>query len=57
VSTTIKTEHAGAKNGGGYWGERAEAKQLSKRKRRETDKREAQVEGDGERVSASVLAE
>jgi hypothetical protein len=35
----IKTEHAGAKNGGGAWMTRAEAKQASKRRRRETDKR------------------
>lgn len=30
----IKTEHNGAKNGGGYWGRRAEAKKVSKRLRR-----------------------
>jgi hypothetical protein len=29
-----KTEHAGAKNGGGHWGKRQEAKALSKRIRR-----------------------
>jgi len=29
-----KTEHAGAKNGGGYWGKRAEAKRRCKRLRR-----------------------
>ena len=29
-----KTEHAGAKNGGGYWGKRHQAKILSKRIRR-----------------------
>jgi hypothetical protein len=29
-----KTEHAGAKNGGGYWGKRYEAKALSKKIRR-----------------------
>jgi hypothetical protein len=29
-----KTEHAGAKNGGGYWGKRHEAKMLSKKIRR-----------------------
>jgi len=30
----IKTEHNGAKNGGGYWGLRKDAKKLSKRLRR-----------------------
>jgi len=29
-----KTEHAGAKNGGGYWGKRHEAKTLSNKIRR-----------------------
>ena len=29
-----KTEHAGAKNGGGYWGKRAEAKRRCKQLRR-----------------------
>lgn len=33
----IKTEHAGAKNGGGYWGLRIEAKQVSKKLRRRKD--------------------
>tara|TARA_R100000152_G_C6707883_1_gene136068 strand:+ start:690 stop:875 length:186 start_codon:yes stop_codon:yes gene_type:complete len=30
----IKTEHNGAKNGGGYWGTRKEAKKFSSRIRR-----------------------
>lgn len=30
----LKTEHAGAKNGGGYYGKRVEAKAMSRRKRR-----------------------
>lgn len=34
-----KTEHAGAKNGGGYWGKRHEAKTLSKRIRRAESRR------------------
>ena len=34
----IRTEHAGAKNGGGYWGTREEAKRGSKRARRATGK-------------------
>jgi len=34
----IKTEHAGAKNGGGFWGHREDAKQQSKRIRRAADR-------------------
>ena len=34
-----KTEHNGAKNGGGYWGKRHEAKMLSKRIRRQHSRR------------------
>ena len=34
---TIKTEHAGAKNSGGYWGKRVEAKRRSKKARRGED--------------------
>ena len=37
----MKTEHTGAKNGGGYWGTRAAAKQISKKRRRFIDKRYA----------------
>lgn len=33
----IKPEHAGAKNGGGAWMTRAEAKQTAKRRRRQVD--------------------
>lgn len=33
----LKTEHGGAKNGGGYWGTRQEAKELSRKKRRVDD--------------------
>ena len=40
----MKTEHAGAKNGGGHWGTRAEAKKISKRHRREKAKEEIQKE-------------
>jgi hypothetical protein len=29
-----KSEHTGAKNGGGHWGHRAEAKQVSRKQRR-----------------------
>jgi hypothetical protein len=35
---TARTEHAGAKNGGGYWGPRAEAKAQSKKVRRLYDR-------------------
>lgn len=34
----LKTEHNGAKNGGGYWGKRAVAKQISKKARRASNK-------------------
>jgi len=43
----IKTEHVGAKNRGGAWMTRFEAKQAAKRKRRQVDKRVA-VERVGE---------
>jgi hypothetical protein len=36
----IKTEHTGAKNGGGYWGLRVEAKAESRVKRRHDDRAE-----------------
>ncbi len=36
-----KTEHAGAKNGGGFWGRRAEAKSRSKKRRRRLDRMES----------------
>ncbi len=36
-----KTEHNGAKNGGGYRGKRADAKRISNRKRREDGKSDA----------------
>jgi hypothetical protein len=38
MSKATRTEHAGAKNGGGYWGPRAEAKKRSKKVRRERSK-------------------
>ena len=34
----IRTEHAGAKNGGGYWGKRAEEKRRCRRLRRKEDR-------------------
>lgn len=42
-----KTEHAGAKNGGGSWGRRAWVKWVSRRLRRAKD-RECRREWDGE---------
>ena len=35
-----KTEHAGAKNGGGHWGGREEAKSISKKARRINNKKD-----------------
>jgi len=44
ANSVKKTEHAGAKNGGGgYWGLRAEAKHWSNRARRSADRRESQA--------------
>lgn len=34
----IKTEHGGAKNGGGYYGPRSDAKRVSRGLRRKADK-------------------
>lgn len=34
LMASIKTEHSGAKNGGGFWGTRSIAKKVSKRLRR-----------------------
>jgi len=39
MSKATKTEHNGAKNGGGYWGPRAIAKQHSKKRRRWVEKK------------------
>jgi len=36
----IKTEHTGAKNGGGYWGKRADAKERCSSLRRLNSRRE-----------------
>jgi hypothetical protein len=44
MSRIRKTEHAGAKNGGGHWGTREEAKTLSKKLRRSTGKNTIQKE-------------
>jgi hypothetical protein len=38
-----KTDHAGAKNGGGDWGTRAEAKQQSARLRRRSERLASKV--------------
>lgn len=34
-----RTEHAGGKNGGGYWGHRVDAKRDSRKRRRVDDRR------------------
>lgn len=36
---TTRTEHSGGKNGGGYYGRRVEAKNVSRKIRRSIDKR------------------
>ena len=38
MNRRLKTEHTGAKNGGGSWRPRKEAKSLSKKVHRENDK-------------------
>lgn len=38
----VKSEHAGAKHGKGYWGRKADAKQASRRARRSGDRGVAQ---------------
>jgi hypothetical protein len=44
ANSVKKTEHAGAKNGGGgYWGLRVDAKHWSNRARRSSDRRESQA--------------
>lgn len=43
----IKTEHAGAKNGGGAWMKRADAKQAARRQRRQIDKQIGQLIPEG----------
>lgn len=44
MAKKLKTEHAGAKNGGGHWGKRVEAKTLSKRTRRANSKQIVKTE-------------
>lgn len=46
MAKRIKTDHVGAKNGGGYWGKRGDAKKLSKKLRRAHDKTVAAGDGD-----------
>ena len=41
---SIRTEHAGGKNGGGFWGKRVDAKHVSNRVRRSNDRVEANAE-------------
>lgn len=42
----VKSEHSGAKNGGGFWGTREEAKTISKSLRRNNDKEEVKEQLD-----------
>ena len=42
MGNPVKTEHNGAKNGGGYWGKRNFAKWISNRKRRVDQRRQEQ---------------
>lgn len=39
----LRTEHAGAKNGGGFWGKRQDAKDLSRMKRRSDGRLEVKI--------------
>ena len=50
------TEHAGAKNGGGVWMTRAEAKQTAKRQRRQADQAEALREEAGKPEDCWAMA-
>ena len=54
-----KTEHAGAKNGGGHWGSRSEAKSGAKQRRRQESKRiiSNAVKTESEAVTKSARAE
>lgn len=56
----IKTEHCGAKNGGGYWGTREEAKAISKKVRRIRGKRQIANElawfGSGDKAISYLAA-
>lgn len=49
----LKTEHAGAKNGGGAWTTRAEAKRASNRGRRVEDQR---VTRDQDEIDEAITA-
>ena len=50
----LKTEHSGAKNGGGYWGHRADAKRDSSRRRRQNDHAEVRAFWDDESLQGSL---
>lgn len=52
----IRTEHAGAKNGHGYWGRRVEAKELSQKERRRVDNRLVESEIRALDFEGNVLA-
>lgn len=55
----IKIEHAGAKGSGrksGFWGKRADAKQVSKKLRREDGKREIWEDDESGEMEAEIRA-
>lgn len=49
----VKTDHAGAKNGGGAWMTRTEAKESARRKRRQADSVLRRMTEDEERAGLS----
>ncbi len=53
--SSLKTEHAGAKNGGGYFGRRAQAKAESRAKRRHDDKAQVRA-GEADTAEESSAA-
>ncbi len=57
MTTDKKTEHAGAKNGGGHWGTREEAKALSKKARRINNKKDIkqEISGLNDRTKKSLI--
>jgi hypothetical protein len=50
----LKTEHAGGKNGGGFWGPRVDAKQYSRKARRVNDRTECTFARRGQNIVAKL---
>lgn len=48
MKSTIRTEHSGGKNGGGYYGSRAEAKRVCRKIRRAAGKIDKRSYAEGE---------